>query len=62
LHEKRLSGKKHLAKQTIGFIGIAAILLSAVLNPSAQLLAYGIAGFWISFLWPIIFEKVIRHG
>jgi len=61
LHSRKLSRKKHVLKQAVGFSVLGTIFASALLMPVAEILQFGLAGFWISCLWPLIFEKVARH-
>jgi len=61
LHERKLSKKKHALKQSIGFVVLGIVFASAILWPVAEILQFGLAGFWVSCLWPLIFEKVVRH-
>src|SRR3989338_2842503 len=61
LHEKKLSGRKHLLKQLLGFIGLGLIAGTIIFLPDFQIIEYGFIGFWISFLWPAIFEQAIGH-
>lgn len=61
LHEKKLSGKKLLLKQLLGFIGLGLIAGTIIFAPDFQIIEYGFIGFWISCLWPLVFEKAIKH-
>ena len=61
LHERKLSKKKHGLKQSIGFIVLGLIFATALLWPVAEILQFGLAGYWVSCFWPLLFEKVVRH-
>lgn len=63
-----LRGKRLLVKCAIGFVGVLAILQVfphtyegiSPLGPLAYVV-YFVGGFWISFLWPWIFEKALKR-
>jgi undecaprenyl-diphosphatase len=61
LHKKKLSRQKAITKQAIGFIVLLGITAYALTSPVFSIIWYGLAGFWISCLWPLIFEKTITH-
>ncbi|MDD5163138.1 MAG: phosphatase PAP2 family protein [Candidatus ainarchaeum sp.] len=61
LHGKELSRQKFITKQAIGFIVLLGITAYAYSGPAFSVLWYGLAGFWISCLWPLIFDKTITH-
>jgi len=61
LHEKKLSSRKQALKQLLGFIGLGLIASTIIFLPDFQIIEYGFIGFWISFLWPAIFEQAIGH-
>lgn len=61
LHERSVSGNKFITKQAIGFIVLLGLTAYAIADPVLSIAWYGLAGFWISFLWPVIFENTITH-
>ncbi|MBN1940848.1 MAG: phosphatase PAP2 family protein [Candidatus Diapherotrites archaeon] len=61
LHEKKLTKKKYWIKQVIGFGVLIAIIALAITFPIANILIFGLAGYWVSCLWPIIFERIWQH-
>lgn len=61
LHERKLSRNKFITKQAIGFIVLLGITAYAFSGQGFSVLWYGLAGFWISCLWPLIFDKTITH-
>lgn len=58
-----VAGKKFYAKAFIGMAGLGAILAPAILlkiPETIELAAFFLSGFWISFIWPFLFEKFAK--
>ncbi|MCX6799328.1 MAG: phosphatase PAP2 family protein [Candidatus Diapherotrites archaeon] len=66
LEQARMHGRKSKAKYLCGFAFLAAILvatgeiplISIKTSNAEQFALYLIAGFWISWLWPFLWEKI----
>lgn len=58
---KKLSAKKMLAKQAIGFLGLGVLAFPQIaktpIETGTAFAAMFLAGFWVSFLWPWVFES-----
>ncbi|MAG17908.1 MAG: hypothetical protein CL944_00335 [Candidatus Diapherotrites archaeon] len=55
----RLSGQKLWAKQLFGFAGLGMIGLTGYVY-ELLLIALFIGGIWITFIYPVIYEKLLR--
>lgn len=55
----KLNGRTLVAKEALGFAGVAAIAVASGFRP-IETIAYFISGLWVSFLFPLVWEKIAR--
>ena len=59
MDSSKLSGKKLFLKEIIGFAGLGLIIFAAQLE-AIEPEAYFLAGAWISFIYPLLYEKFLH--
>ena len=62
--QPKLSLKKGIKKQTVGFAVLAVLVLSALASMTsvASALLALIAGLWVSLIWPVLHERILSKN
>ncbi|MCR4368813.1 MAG: hypothetical protein NUV67_02810, partial [archaeon] len=55
----RLSGRRLWTKEIIGFAGLGALYLVS-LNPEFAPETYFVAGAWVTFIYPFLWQKLLE--